>query len=47
MLESPEVIKELPQVAEVTTAGKITEDPEVNVEPPQINLSSRWKMFID
>ena len=47
VLEGHEVIKEIPQNAEVTIAREITGVLEVNIEPPQIYLSSAWKMFID
>ena len=46
-LEDPEVTKEPPQSAEVTNAGKITQVPEVNIEPRQIDPSSSQKMFAD
>ncbi|GFZ09161.1 hypothetical protein Acr_20g0009690 [Actinidia rufa] len=31
----------------VTIAGEITRGPEVDIEPPQNDLTSAWKMFID
>ncbi|GFY81234.1 DNAJ homologue 2 [Actinidia rufa] len=43
-LDGLEVIKEPPQVVEGTIVGKITEGPEVDIEPSQIDLSSAWKI---
>ena len=34
-------------ITEATIAGDITEGPEVNMEPPQIDFFSSWKMFVD
>ncbi|GFY95398.1 hypothetical protein Acr_10g0007830 [Actinidia rufa] len=45
--EDHEVIKEAPQILEVTISREITKVPEVNIEPPQIDLSLAWKIFID
>ena len=42
----PEVTEEPPQNAKTTTVGKISSGPKV-IEPPQINLISAWRMFID
>ena len=42
-----EVIIEPPRVAEVTTAGDIIKDPKVDIEPPQVDLSSARKIFVD
>ena len=42
-----EIIREPPQNAEATIIGEITKVPKVNVEPPQIDLTSAWKVFID
>ena len=46
-LEVLKVIKELPQDAQVTIAGEITEVPDVGIEPPQIDLSLALKIFVD
>ena len=40
-------IRESPQSAETTIAGGITKVPEINIEPPQVDVSSAWKMFVD
>ena len=45
--EDNEVIKEPPQSVKVTIAKKITKVPRVNVKPPQVNLTSAWRMFVD
>ena len=40
-------MKKPPQNVKATIAGEIYEVLEVNVEPPQIDISTTWEMFID
>ena len=45
-LEDHDVFKEPPQSVEIAITEQITRVPGVNIELPQIDLSSSWKIFI-